>query len=65
MFYVFSDFCSSYMNEQQFARRTARLNANILYLCFSQKADLCSLRSAETIHNILQLIENDKTDLGR
>ncbi|VEN54074.1 unnamed protein product [Callosobruchus maculatus] len=62
---VYSDFCSGYMNEQQFARRTARLNANILYMCFSQNVDLCSLRSCETIHNILQLIEDEKADLGR
>lgn len=53
------------MNEQQFARRVARLNANILYLCFSQNVDLCALRSSETIHNILQLVENESADLGR
>ncbi|KAG5877804.1 hypothetical protein JTB14_036826 [Gonioctena quinquepunctata] len=61
----YSDFCSTYMNEAQFARRTSRLNANILYLCFLQNVDLCSLRSPETIHNILQLLENGRADLGR
>ncbi|CAG9838268.1 unnamed protein product [Diabrotica balteata] len=61
----YSDFCSSYMKDEQFARRTARLNANILYLCLLQHVDLSSLNSAKTIHNILQLIEDPNTDLGR
>lgn len=52
------------MNEQQFARRVARLNANILYLCFSQNVDLSLIRSNETIHNLLQLLHNS-ADLGR
>lgn len=53
------------MNEQQFARRTARLNANILYLCFVQNVDLSTLNAAKTIHNILQMIEDPNADLGR
>ncbi|CAH1110736.1 unnamed protein product [Psylliodes chrysocephalus] len=61
----YSDFCNSYMNEQQFARRTARLNANILYLCFVQNVDLSTLNAAKTIHNILQMIEDPNADLGR
>ncbi|CAG9813648.1 unnamed protein product [Phaedon cochleariae] len=61
----YSDFCNSYMSEQQFARRTARLNANILYLCLLQNVELCDLQSTETIHNILQLLENGNCDLGR
>ncbi|XP_056638534.1 beclin 1-associated autophagy-related key regulator isoform X2 [Diorhabda sublineata] len=60
----YSDYSDTFMNEQRFARRTARLNANILYLCFHQKVDLTSLNSTKTIHNILQLIENSSTDLG-
>ncbi|CAG9860513.1 unnamed protein product [Phyllotreta striolata] len=61
----YSDFCTSCMNEKQFTRRTARLNANILYLCFTQKVDLTTLNAAKTIHNILQLTKDPQADLGR
>lgn len=53
------------MNKNQFSRRVARLNANILHLCFSQNTNLNCLRPSETIHNILQLIDSENTDLGR
>lgn len=62
---LYSDFCSSDMNKMQFSRRVARLNANILHLCFSQNTNLCSLRPSETLHNILQLLDTENTDLGR
>lgn len=53
------------MNEQQFSRRVARLNANILQLCFTQNINLGTLHPAQTLHNILQLIDINSTDLGR
>ncbi|CAH0550566.1 unnamed protein product [Brassicogethes aeneus] len=61
---ILSDMAQCRMTEQQFARRVARLNANILYLCFFQNVDLSLLRSNETIHNLLQLL-NESADLGR
>lgn len=63
MFY--GDFLNTYMTETKFARRVARLNANILYLCYTQNVDLGSLRSSQTIHNLLQLFENEQAELGR
>ncbi|XP_018571813.1 beclin 1-associated autophagy-related key regulator isoform X2 [Anoplophora glabripennis] len=63
MFY--SDFCSNNMGEQQFIRRIARLNANILYMCFSQNVNPHSLNAYETIHNMLRLIQDENADLGR
>lgn len=62
---VYSDFCSSDMTEQQFSRRVARLNANVLQLCFSQNVNLANLHPAQTLHNILQLIDASNEDLGR
>ncbi|XP_060515756.1 beclin 1-associated autophagy-related key regulator [Cylas formicarius] len=61
----YGDFCNIDMNEQQFTRRVARLNSNILYLCISQNIDISSLHPSGTIHNILQLIQNESSDLGR
>lgn len=62
---VYSEFSSNTINEQQFARRVARLNANILYLCITQKIDINALRVNATIHNVLQLKDNESADLGR
>lgn len=62
---VYSEFSSNTINEHQFARRVARLNANILYLCISQNIDINSLCPNGTIHNILQIKENETADLGR
>nr|XP_015838946.1 PREDICTED: beclin 1-associated autophagy-related key regulator [Tribolium castaneum] len=62
---VYSDFCGSYMDEAQFTRRVARLNANVLYLCFSQNIDLSYLKSCETVHNLLRLIDTSNPHLGR
>ncbi|XP_044264376.1 beclin 1-associated autophagy-related key regulator isoform X1 [Tribolium madens] len=62
---VYSDFCGSYMDEAQFTRRVARLNANVLYLCFSQNIDLSYLKACETIHNLLRLIDTSNPHLGR
>ncbi|KAJ3650219.1 hypothetical protein Zmor_021920 [Zophobas morio] len=62
---VYSDFCGGYMDEAQFTRRVARLNANVLYLCFSQNIDLSNLKACETIHNILKLMDTSNPNLGR
>ncbi|KAF7265175.1 autophagy related protein 14 [Rhynchophorus ferrugineus] len=62
---IYSEFSNNTINEQQFARRVARLNVNILYLCITQNVDLKSLRVNAPIHNILQLKENESADLGR
>jgi len=62
---AYSDFCSSDMAEDRFARRVARLNANVLHLCFTQNVPLHLIQPAATIHNIIQLIDPTNVNLGR
>lgn len=62
---TYSEFCSNVMDEQQFSRRVARLNANILHLCFTQNVKLDVLNPPRTLHNILQLLNPETGDLGR
>lgn len=62
----FGDFCSTDMNEQQFQRRVARLNGNILHLCFSQNVNLNNLHPLKTLQNILYLVDTkNNKDFGR
>lgn len=60
-----SDFCQHEMTDQQFARRVARLNANVLHLCFAQNISPNVLHPTRTLHNLLQLFNMDVSDLGR
>lgn len=53
------------MDEQQFARRVARLNSNVLQLCFSQSVRPDVLHPPRTLHNILQLLNTEVSNLGR
>jgi len=53
------------MTDQQFARRVARLNANVLHLCFAQNISPNVLHPTRTLHNLLQLFNTDVSDLGR
>ncbi|KAF5292929.1 hypothetical protein FQA39_LY13809 [Lamprigera yunnana] len=61
----YSDLCGSDIKEETFARRVARLNANVLQLCFSQSTHLIMLHPSRTLHNILQLLDPNISDLGR
>lgn len=56
---VYSEFCSSMMSEQQLNRRVARLNANILYLCYTQRIKLSNLHPSHTLDNILNLMNTE------
>lgn len=60
----YSDFCSSYMNEGSFNRRVARLNANIFFLCYTQRVRLSELNPMHTIENIQILLQLEHSDLG-
>lgn len=53
------------MNEQSFSRKVARLNTNILYLCYTQRVKLSSLSPNHTLENISKLLNLDYSDLGR
>ncbi|XP_022909141.1 beclin 1-associated autophagy-related key regulator [Onthophagus taurus] len=61
----YSDFCTSDISDQQFLRRVARLNANVLQLCVSQHTDLNTLHPRQTLHNIIQLLDSSASHLGR
>ncbi|XP_067002643.1 beclin 1-associated autophagy-related key regulator [Anabrus simplex] len=61
----YSDFCGHEMTDQQFARRVARLNSNVLHLCFSQNVNPELLHPTRTLQNILHLLNTRVSDLGR
>lgn len=41
------------------------LNANVLYLCLTQNVDPSLLHPAQTIRNLLLLLDPNHSDLGR
>ncbi|PSN46163.1 hypothetical protein C0J52_20928, partial [Blattella germanica] len=59
------DFCGHEMTETQFAHRVAKLNHNVLHLCFTQNVNPTKLFSTHTLHNILLLLNPEESDLGR
>lgn len=63
--FLYSDFCKKELSEQSFIRKVARLNANILFLCYTQRVKLSQLCPSHTLKNIQQLLNTDVTDLGR
>ncbi|XP_065083127.1 beclin 1-associated autophagy-related key regulator [Ochlerotatus camptorhynchus] len=61
----YSDFCTTALSEAQFNRKVARLNANILYLCYTQGCRLNELRPTHTLENVQRLMNSTHADLGR
>ncbi|XP_063222626.1 beclin 1-associated autophagy-related key regulator isoform X2 [Bacillus rossius redtenbacheri] len=61
----YADFCGHEMGEQTFVRRVAKLNRNVLHLCFSQSARPEQLQPTRTLHNVLVLLDTSACDLGR
>lgn len=61
----YSDFCTTSLSEAQFNRKVARLNANILYLCYTQGCRLNELRPTHTLENVQKLMNSVHADLGR
>ncbi|XP_037029579.1 beclin 1-associated autophagy-related key regulator [Bradysia coprophila] len=61
----YADFCKKELSEQIFPRKVARLNANILYLCYTQRVKLNSLCPTHTLENIQRLLSPEYSDLGR
>jgi hypothetical protein len=53
------------MTDAQFAHRVAKLNSNVLYLCYTQNVNPELLHPARTLHNILLLLNTEVSDLGR
>lgn len=61
----YNDFCTMGLNEQQFRKKVARLNLNIVYLCYTQNLSMRQLQPARTMENIFQLLDIRNVDLGR
>lgn len=61
----YSEFCGSEMSDQKFARKVARLNSNVLHLCFTQNTNISVLQPMHTLQNIMHLLNTDISDLGR
>lgn len=61
----YGDFCKKELTEQSFSRKVARLNTNILYLCYTQRVKLHKLSPAHTLENIEKLLSPEHSDLGR
>lgn len=62
---TYSDFCTTALSEPNFNRKVARLNANILYLCYAQGCRLVELHPTHTLENVQRLLNSSHADLGR
>ncbi|EFB20185.1 hypothetical protein PANDA_019436, partial [Ailuropoda melanoleuca] len=64
--YLFSsEFCGENLSRQKFTRAVKKLNANILYLCFSQHVNLDQLQPLHTLRNLMYLVSPNSEHLGR
>uniref|UniRef100_A0A8D0GAC4 Autophagy related 14 n=1 Tax=Sphenodon punctatus TaxID=8508 RepID=A0A8D0GAC4_SPHPU len=60
-----SEFCGETLSRRKFTRAVKKLNANILYLCFSQHVNLDLLHPLHTLRNLMYLVSPDTENLGR
>ncbi|XP_068947859.1 beclin 1-associated autophagy-related key regulator isoform X2 [Petaurus breviceps papuanus] len=58
-------FCGENLSRRKFTRAVKKLNANILYLCFSQHVNLDLLHPLHTLRNLMYLVSPDTEHLGR
>ncbi|XP_015173689.1 PREDICTED: beclin 1-associated autophagy-related key regulator isoform X1 [Polistes dominula] len=61
----YGEFCGNEMSDQKFARKVARLNSNVLHLCFTQNTDIAVLHPMHTLQNLMHLLNTEISDLGR
>ncbi|OWK09435.1 ATG14 [Cervus elaphus hippelaphus] len=59
------EFCGENLSRQKFTRAVKKLNANILYLCFSQHVNLDQLQPLHTLRNLMYLVSPNSEHLGR
>ncbi|KAK2581993.1 hypothetical protein KPH14_002429 [Odynerus spinipes] len=62
---AYGEFCGNEMSDQKFARKVARLNSNVLHLCFTQNTDIAVLHPMHTLQNLMHLLNTEISDLGR
>lgn len=53
------------MSDQKFAKKVARLNSNVLHLCFTQNTKIAVLHPMHTLQNLMHLLNTEISDLGR
>ncbi|XP_063994053.1 beclin 1-associated autophagy-related key regulator isoform X2 [Diachasmimorpha longicaudata] len=61
----YGEFCGNEMSSQKFARKVARLNSNVLHLCFTQNTDINVIHPMHTLQNLMHLLNTEISDLGR
>lgn len=61
----YNDFCTMELNEQQFRKKVARLNLNIVYLCYTQNLTMKHIQPARTMENIFHLLDIRNCELGK
>ncbi|KAH0952400.1 hypothetical protein HN011_010263 [Eciton burchellii] len=59
------EFCGNELSDQKFTRKVARLNSNVLHLCFMQNTDVEVLHPMHTLQNLMHLLNTEISDLGR
>ncbi|KAL6252082.1 hypothetical protein P5V15_015065 [Pogonomyrmex californicus] len=59
------EFCGNELSDQKFARKVARLNSNVLHLCFTQNTKIDVLHPMHTLQNLIHLLNTEISDLGR
>ncbi|KAF3427965.1 hypothetical protein E2986_08865 [Frieseomelitta varia] len=62
---AYGEFCSSELTDQKFAKKVARLNSNVLHLCFTQNTNITVLHPMHTLQNLMHLLNTEISDLGR
>ncbi|KZC11185.1 PREDICTED: beclin 1-associated autophagy-related key regulator [Dufourea novaeangliae] len=62
---AYGEFCGNEMSDQKFARKVARLNSNVLHLCFTQNTNIAVLHPMHTLQNLMHLLNTEISDLGR
>ncbi|XP_076638474.1 autophagy related protein 14 [Colletes latitarsis] len=62
---AYGEFCANEMSDQKFARKVARLNNNVLHLCFTQNTNIAVLHPMHTLQNLMHLLNTEISDLGR
>ncbi|XP_054010557.1 beclin 1-associated autophagy-related key regulator [Hylaeus anthracinus] len=62
---AYGEFCGNEMSDQKFARKVARLNNNVLHLCFTQNTNVTVLHPMHTLQNLMHLLNTEISDLGR
>ncbi|KAK0095124.1 hypothetical protein PV326_009180 [Microctonus aethiopoides] len=62
---TYGEFCGNEMSDQKFVRKVARLNRNVLHLCFTQNTNVAVLHPMHTLQNLMHLLNTEMSDLGR